>query len=134
MSLDIILNTIFSGVSALSSVIQTWSEARNRNETLGPNEVRNNFIKIKTESIQSHYQFNLVINSKILDVIRGNVEKATEDLIKSLSDPNNDDTSKDKAVERAKYTICNELKRLKDLNNDELPDQFDDVWKSNRCL
>lgn len=134
MSADIILNTIFSGISVLSSVIQTWIEARNRNEPLAPNEVRSKLIEIKTESIRSHYQFNLVIDNRILDVIRDNIDKATEDLTKSLSDPNNDEASKDRAVERAKYTICYELKRLKGLNNDELPNQFDNAWKSNRCL
>ncbi len=74
-----------------------------------------------------------VIDSDILEVIIENIRKAKDRLVEVLGSDKPQQV-KDEALEYAKYTICAELRRIRDLNEEQLPTpELEKAWVSNRC-
>lgn len=74
-----------------------------------------------------------VIPQEIIEVVLENVAKARDRFVKALGDPANSQQAKDQEKEIAKSTICTELGRVKELNENKLPEVFDPDWRAFGC-
>jgi len=74
-----------------------------------------------------------VIDPQILDVMERNIAKAKDRLKRALEDPANTQQAKDDELDVAKSKICAELRRIRELNQDLLPEGMEPIWLSFRC-
>lgn len=121
-------------ITALSTVIKGIKKAK---------ELTDEVIKL-SDSIASGREpdndsvlalASTTIDEELIKIATENIEKATDRLKKDLRDPSLSQGGKDNAVEAASYVVCSELRRIKALNNNDLPgsDSFHALWASHRC-
>jgi hypothetical protein len=130
-----IATLVFQGMSSLAAVVQAYWAARKLGRGPTAEEIDTAEREAETAAAGAPAAKQLkVIGDDILEVILENIEKSRERLKKSLKDPNNDDTARDLAIDKANSSICAELQRVKRLNGGNLPgDPYETWWMSHGC-
>jgi hypothetical protein len=122
-------------IGTLSSLVKVWQNARGSGADVTREQVEKTIESLQpSPSHATLEQITLIISQPVLDTIAETIADAIERLRDALSDPSNTQQDKDKEERVARATICRELKRVKRLNNNVLPDgMLEDYWRSFSC-
>jgi len=137
---------VVGGISAIAAVVQAWKAARDIHSELSETDIDEMYREAdkdlqmvgRTQSgstvSAAADALQQVIDEGILDVMRGNIEKARERLKRALASPANSSEAKDAEVDVAAATICDELSRIRRLNGGRFPhEKFKRDWHQFGC-
>jgi len=131
-----IAELVFGGISAITSLVQLYKDARNRGQSIGPAEVDHAVEEARdTKAVQENATaIQQCIPEPILRVMLDNIEAAQTRLVQALKDPANTNADKNMEVEVACSNVCGELARIKRLNRERLPTPaLESLWLSHGC-
>jgi len=124
-----------SAISALSSAVEAVKTVKEITE--------DDITRVEQKAIQSIGPSNNSVQSlaaanidpEYIEIATENIQKASKRLKDALRDPSITQAHKTTEEEAAQFTICSELKRLKRLNQGQLPgsDRFYSLWDQHAC-
>ena len=125
---------VISAISALASVIRAWSMAKKNQRKITPKQVDRAATPRKpiltNKQIES---LSKVISDDIFEAILEIISEAKKRFVAAIKDPSCNEQCQEREHKIAASTICKQLKRMKRLNNKQLPKKFENLWISFQC-
>lgn len=129
-----IAELVVSSISALASVVQAWQAVRTATPQPSSRQI-DRVLKSRPSGPlrDTVILLDKVISDEILESILKNIKRAEKRFADALKDPRNTPQDHQKEEEIATVAICDELNRVKRLNEGSLPPELDKLWLSFRC-
>lgn len=129
------IRTVLQGISTVAALVKLRRETLKKERE--PTQLE---IQSQTDSVlnriatpQGFDVMQASIKQSTLDAIGDVIERARERFEGALRDPANNKQARDAEEQIAKSTICGELKRIRRLNRDMLPPEYEDIWQEFTC-
>ena len=125
------IKVILQGISTLAALIKLRRESRKEDREPSPAQI--NRATTAPVSTVGFSTLAAAIQQSTFDAISDVVDRARKRFEEAIRDPANTKQARDAEEQIAQSTICGELKRIKRLNGNTLPDDYESVWDEFSC-
>lgn len=129
------IRTVLQGISTIAALIKLRGETqkKEREPTQAEIQAQTDLVLKRAATPRGFEVMQASIKQSTLDAIGDVIERARERFDGALRDPANNKQARDAEEQIAKSTICGELKRIRRLNQDSLPAEYEDIWQEFAC-
>lgn len=125
------VKNVLQGIVALAALIKLRKETLSNGREPTADELQN--VQVPEVSTVGFNPFIAHIAESTLDAITVVIDRARKRLDGALQDPANSRQIRDAEEEAARSTICAELARIKRLNEQNLPEEFEKIRREFEC-
>ena len=126
------IGTVLQGIATLAALIKLRRETQKGDREPTPSEIEG--ASGVLASPQGFETLQAIIKQSTLDAISGVVDRARQRFESALVDPANTKQARDAEEQVARSTICGELARIKRLNGNTLPNDYEEMWQEFACV
>lgn len=133
MSADI-ATIVISGISALASVIRAWNSAKQKKRKITPKQIDRAATPRKPILTEKQIEsLSKVVPDEIFEAMLEKINEAIKRFTDAIKDPGCNEQCQEHEHRIASNAICRQLKRMKKLNNNQLPKKLENLWISFQC-
>lgn len=125
------IRLVLQGLTTIAALIKLRREAQESGRELTASEIMD--ASRVEPSINGFDTMHAQITQSTLDAIGAVIERARKRFDDALRDPANPKSVRDLEEEAARFTICGELHRIRRLNEDVLPADYEQMWREFAC-
>ena len=124
---------VLQGISTLAALIKLRRESQKKAQEPTPAQI-DTVLKPRMVSVVGFQSFAATLQQSTLDAINDVIERARKRFEDALRDPANTKQARDAEEQIAQSTICGELRRIKRMNGQTLPSEYDSIWTEFACM